>query len=99
MDDKMNLECDVLVIGAGAGGLSTAITARKNGLDVIVVEKEPVFGGTTAFSGGVLWIPGNPVSARSGAKDTREAALTYMKNETGAFFDPAQVEAFLETGP
>ena len=48
------LQCDVLVVGAGAGGLSTAITAKKNGLDVIVVEKEPVFGGTTAFSGGVL---------------------------------------------
>ena len=52
-------ECDVLVIGAGAGGLSTAIVAAKHGLKVIVVEKAPVFGGTTAISGGVLWIPGN----------------------------------------
>ena len=54
-----DIDCDVLVIGSGAGGLSTAITARKHGLDVVVVEKAPVFGGTTAFSGGVLWIPGN----------------------------------------
>lgn len=46
--------CDVLVIGSGAGGLSTAVTAKKHGLDVIVVEKADVFGGTTAFSGGVL---------------------------------------------
>ena len=46
-------QCDVLVIGAGVGGLSTAITAAKHGLRPVIVEKEPVFGGTTAFSGGV----------------------------------------------
>jgi succinate dehydrogenase/fumarate reductase flavoprotein subunit len=94
-----DLECDVLVIGAGAGGLSTAITARKHGLNVVVVEKEPVFGGTTAFSGGVLWVPGNAVSQRAGAKDTRDAARTYLRNETGAFFDAEAVEAFLDAGP
>ena len=48
--------CDVLVIGSGAGGLTTAITCAHAGLDVIVVEKAPVYGGTTAFSGGVLWL-------------------------------------------
>lgn len=68
------VDCDLLVIGSGAGGLSTAVTARKHGLDVLVVEKDSVFGGTTAFSGGVLWIPGNPVSRRANQKDTREAA-------------------------
>ena len=69
------LTCDVLVIGSGAGGLSTAITAQKHGLDVIVIEKEPFFGGTTAFSGGVLWIPGNRHAQRAGTpSDTREAA-------------------------
>uniref|UniRef100_UPI0026325CEA FAD-dependent oxidoreductase n=1 Tax=uncultured Paracoccus sp. TaxID=189685 RepID=UPI0026325CEA len=52
-------EYDVLVIGAGAGGMATAITAAKAGLAVVIVEKADVFGGTTAFSGGVLWIPGN----------------------------------------
>src|SRR5436305_15129665 len=51
--------CDVLVIGSGAGGLSTAIVARKRGLNVLVIEKEAVFGGTTAYSGGVVWFPGN----------------------------------------
>ncbi|NML31124.1 FAD-dependent oxidoreductase [Paraburkholderia antibiotica] len=93
------LTCDVLVIGSGAGGLSTAITARKHGLDVIVIEKEPLFGGTTAFSGGVLWIPGNHHAKNNGVRDTREAALTYMRNEAGAFFDAAAVDAFLDTGP
>jgi succinate dehydrogenase/fumarate reductase flavoprotein subunit len=93
------LACDVLVIGSGAGGLSTAITAKKQGLDVIVAEKEAYFGGTTAFSGGVLWIPGNPHAKAAGVADTRAAALEYMKNETGAFYDAAAVDAFLDNGP
>src|ERR1700712_5426075 len=59
-------DCDVLVIGSGAGGLSTAITAKAAGLDVLVIEKEEFFGGTTAFSGGVLWIPGNPQAVAAG---------------------------------
>lgn len=91
-------ECDVLVIGSGAGGLSTAVTARKHGLDVIVVEKEPVFGGTMAFSGGVLWVPGNRHNPAS-ADDTRAAARAYIQSETGNFFQPEAVDAFLETAP
>lgn len=89
-------ECDVLVIGSGAGGLATAVTAAKHGLDVIVIEKEPVFGGTTAFSGGVLWVPGN---RHCGATDSRDDARRYMAEETGNFYDAAAVEAYLETGP
>ena len=93
------LKCDVLVIGSGAGGLSTAVTARKQGLDVIVIEKEACFGGTTAFSGGVLWIPGNPHAKSGGVQDSREAVLRYMQSETGAFFDAQAVDAFLDNGP
>ncbi|MDQ7971124.1 MAG: FAD-dependent oxidoreductase [Rhodocyclaceae bacterium] len=92
-------ECDVLVIGSGAGGLSTAITARKNGLNVVVVEKEPVFGGTTAFSGGVLWIPMSSTARKAGYADTREAVIRYMKAETGRWYDAPSVEAFIEKGP
>ncbi|MFZ2103221.1 MAG: FAD-dependent oxidoreductase, partial [Oricola sp.] len=91
--------CDVIVVGSGAGGLSTAITAAKYGLDVIVIEKEPVFGGTTAFSGGVLWIPGNRHARASGIADSREDAVTYMKAETGNHFQKDAVEAFLDHGP
>lgn len=92
-------ECDVLVIGAGAGGLSTAISARYHGLDVVVVEKAPVFGGTAAFSGGVLWIPGSPQARKAGIADSREAVMRYMRAETGAFFDRPAVEAFVDRGP
>ncbi|MDV7209978.1 FAD-dependent oxidoreductase [Azotobacter beijerinckii] len=93
------LQCDVLVVGSGAGGLSTAITAKKHGLDVVVVEKEEHFGGTTAFSGGVLWIPGNHLARATGVQDSREAARTYLRNEAGAFFDDRAADALLEYGP
>ena len=96
-------DCDVLVIGSGAGGLSTAITARKAGLDVLVVEKAPVFGGTTAFSGGVLWIPGNrhgrANAAKAGVMDDRAAAREYLQHQTGDCFDAAAVDAFLDAAP
>ena len=94
-----HVTCDLLVIGSGAGGLSTAITARKAGLGVIVVEKEACFGGTTAFSGGVLWIPGNRHASANGVRDTRDAARLYLRGETGAFHDDVAIEAFLEHGP
>ncbi|MFC6673338.1 FAD-dependent oxidoreductase [Marinobacterium aestuariivivens] len=93
------IHCDLLVIGSGAGGLSTAITARKEGLEVVVIEKAPVFGGTTAFSGGVLWLPGNPVSREQGIEDSRDAARRYLQAETGDFYDAEAVEAFLDKGP
>lgn len=91
-----DLICDLLVVGSGAGGLATAITAKKHGLDVVVIEKAPVFGGTTAFSGGVLWIPGSHHDRRA---DSRDAMRTYLKDQTGEFFDAAAVEAFLDHGP
>ena len=99
MNELPTMECDVLVVGAGAGGLSTAITAKKNGMDVLVIEKEPVFGGTTAFSGGVLWIPLSPHARKAGYADTREAVIRYMKAETGRWYDAPAVEAFIDRGP
>ncbi|MEP7247548.1 MAG: FAD-dependent oxidoreductase, partial [Gammaproteobacteria bacterium] len=92
-------ECDLLVAGSGAAGLSAAITAAYAGLKVIVIEKEPVLGGATARSGGGLWIPGNSLAQEAGIRDTRESALTYIKHLTGPRFDARKVEAFLDTGP
>lgn len=94
-----NFECDLIVVGSGAAGLSCAITAKKRGLDVVVLEKEPVFGGTTALSGGVLWIPLNHHGRQQNAADTVEAVRTYMMQETGSYFDEAAVQAFVENGP
>lgn len=93
------LACDVLVAGSGAGGLAAAVAARKSGLEVIVAEKEPLFGGTTARSGGWLWIPNHPMQAAIGIRDSLEEASTYLLHETGEKYDPDRVNAFLTAGP
>jgi succinate dehydrogenase/fumarate reductase flavoprotein subunit len=93
------IECDVLVAGSGAGGLAAAVTARRHGLEVIVAEKEPLYGGTTARSGGWLWIPNHPMQAAIGVKDSLEEASTYLLHEAGEKYDPERVNAFLTAGP
>ena len=92
-------QCDVIIIGSGAAGLSCAITARKRGLDVVVLEKEPVFGGTTALSGGVLWIPMSHHGLKQNPKDRADLVNTYMIEEVGNFYDEAAVQSFIENGP
>lgn len=92
-------ECDVLVVGSGAGGLAAAVSAAHRGLNVLVVEKEPVYGGTTARSGGWMWIPGNAPARRAGVNDSAESARTYLRHETGEHFDARRVDAFLKYGP
>jgi len=89
----------VLVVGSGAAGLAAAITARKRGLEVAVLEKEPVFGGTTALSGGVLWIPLNHYGQKQNPDDSVEKVRTFMKAETGAFYDEEAVATFIQKGP
>ena len=95
----MKAEYDLVVVGSGAAGLACAITAKKRGLDVVVLEKEPVFGGTTALSGGVLWIPLSHHGRQQNPGDSVEAVRTYMQAETGTFFDDAAVQCFIENGP
>lgn len=91
--------CDLLVAGSGAGGMAAALTARLAGLEVILVEKEPVLGGTTARSGGWLWIPCSPQARAARIADSVEAARTYLQHEAGNHFDAARVDAFLAAGP
>ncbi len=91
--------CDVLVVGTGAGGFAAAVTSAARGLDVLMVEKDRFFGGTTARSGGWLWIPNSPVARRAGVSDSVAAARTYLQHETGNHFDAARVDAFLQQGP
>src|SRR5258708_24779288 len=80
------MKVDVAVIGSGAAALSAAISAAASGASVAVFEKQPQFGGTTAFSGGGLWIPNNRRARAKGLIDSRDDALTYIKtlaNHTG----------------
>src|SRR3954465_6579973 len=92
-------ECDVLVAGSGCSGMSAAITARYRGLDVLIVEKEPRFGGTTARSGGWLWIPGTSLARAWGIDESPDQARIYLRHEAGNSFDAARVDAFLTAGP
>ncbi len=92
-------ECDVLVIGSGAGGFATAITARKAGLEVLVTEKAPVFGGTTATSGGYIWIPCNHLMAAQGLADDIDDARRYLKEHLGSDYNEKFIDTYLENGP
>jgi succinate dehydrogenase/fumarate reductase flavoprotein subunit len=93
------LETDVLVIGSGASGFAAAITAKHHGLEALIIEKEPVFGGTSAWSGGVAWIPCNSHARAAGIADSRDLARDYIRRGAGQFFDADRVEAFLRYGP
>jgi succinate dehydrogenase/fumarate reductase flavoprotein subunit len=92
-------ECDALVVGSGCAGLSAAVTAGHRGLSVLIVEKEQHFGGTTARSGGWLWIPGTSLARDWGIVESPDQARTYLRHEAGNSFDAGRVDAFLSAGP
>lgn len=92
-------DCDVLIAGSGAAGLTCAIRARQQGLRVLLVEKAPHFGGTTARSGGWLWVPGNSHARAEGIADSRDAARQYLEAELGDGFRPHLIDAYLDTAP
>lgn len=93
---------DFIVVGSGAAGLVGAIAASRHGLRPLIVEKANTWGGTTATSGGVLWIPCNDLMAEQGAQDSAQSARTYLHSLIGADADErttAKAEAFLEHAP
>src|SRR5215813_11059312 len=69
---------DVLVVGAGAGGLVTAVAAADGGASVVVLEKAAQYGGTTWKSGGGSWVPNNHFQRELGVEDRRDDVLRYM---------------------
>jgi len=91
--------CDLLIVGSGAAGMAAAISARHHGLNPVIIEKSEYFGGSTAISGGAIWVPGNPIATAAGMPDSREAARTYIQGETGNLFNAELVDAFLDKGP
>ena len=86
---------DVIVIGSGAAGMSAALRARDLGLDVLVVEKAAKYGGTSAPSGGVAWIPNHGLG---GTTDTRDETLTYLDAVITQPVNRARLEAYVDTG-
>lgn len=89
---------DVVVVGSGAAGLAAALSAADAGARVCVLEKAAKFGGTTAFSGGVAWVPCNPFMTKAGATDTRELALEYLDRLSLGRTDRSLLEILVDRG-
>ncbi|MFP1646369.1 FAD-dependent oxidoreductase [Pontitalea aquivivens] len=89
---------DVIVLGSGAAGLSAAVVAKHFGAEVLLLERDSVFGGSTAMSGGVVWVPCNPMMESVGHRDTPEEARTYIASIAGNKFRPDLVDAFIAHG-
>src|SRR6202049_4249970 len=92
-------EYDVVVVGSGAAGMVAALTAAHQGLSTGVIEKAAHFGGSTARSGGGVWIPNNEILKRDGVTDTPEAARRYLHGIIGDIVEPERIDAYLERGP
>lgn len=75
---KWDMQADMVVVGSGAAGCAAAVTAADLGNQVILLEKAPLFGGTTRRSGGVAWIPNNFSLKAQGIADTEADCLRYM---------------------
>ena len=91
-----DMEVDWLVAGAGAAGMTGAVVAHQLGGSVLVVEKESVYGGTTAKSGGVAWIPGNHRQAAVQVRDTVEEGYAYLKGLIGDSVSDARIRAYAQ---
>ncbi len=96
---EWTLGCDVLVVGSGAGALTGAYAAASHGLDVLVIEATDKFGGTSCYSGGAVWLPGNQASARAGLDDTNDIALDYFQRVVGDRTPADLQRAFVRNGP
>ncbi|MCY1326799.1 3-oxosteroid 1-dehydrogenase [compost metagenome] len=90
---------DVIVVGSGAGAMTAALFAAERGLSVLVVEKSHQFGGTSAISGGGIWIPNNHHFAARGGDDSVDKAWTYLKAAVGDKVDEKRLRAYLEQAP
>ena len=93
---------DLVVVGSGGGAMAAALAAQDAGASVLVLEKREVVGGSTAMSGGVMWIPNNPLMAAEGVRDSYADALTHMETVVGDVGPASSDErrhAYLTGGP
>src|SRR5690554_4282524 len=99
---KFDEMVDVLVVGSGSAGMAAALAAADAGCKALVIESTELYGGSSAMSGGGLWIPNNPVMREAGVLDSYEAARAYMDlviGDVGPASSPERRDAFLRHGP
>lgn len=97
--DSWDLEVDWIVVGSGGGGMTSALAAKHQGMSTLIVEKSGFVGGSTARSGGCVWIPNNYLALEGGLPDTPELARSYMAHTVGDRTPIELQHAFLNYGP
>ncbi|WP_158169021.1 FAD-binding protein [Mycolicibacterium smegmatis] len=97
--DGFDHTVDLLVIGSGGGGMTAALAGDASGLDTLVVEKSPQFGGSTALSGGGIWVPGAPAQRREGHVPSPDGVFEYLKQITGGLVSDARLRQYVDSAP
>jgi len=97
--DAWDHQVDFLVVGSGCGGFTAALTAHCHGLNTLIIEKAGVYGGSTALSGGNVWVPNNPTLRRVGLADSRGDVRKYLDAIVGDRVPTANLDAFIDNGP
>lgn len=98
---KWDKSVDLLIAGSGGGGMVAALAAVDAGIEPLVVEKQDLIGGSTGMSGGMVWLPDNPLMRAEGIPDSREDGLAYFDavvGDIGEASSPARRETFLNAG-
>ena len=90
---------DVVVVGSGAAGMMAALRSAIGGATVTVLEVSDVFGGTTAVSGGGMWLPRTRIAKDAGVKDSREQVKAYLSYLTEGVTAEAVIDRFIDTAP
>ena len=96
MSASWDKEVDVLVVGSGAGGMLAGLVAARNHAEALIVEKESLWGGTSATSGAGIWIPASDQAAAAGFHDSVEDAFTYVRALSAPNVPDANIRAFVE---
>ena len=96
MAQQWDKEVDVLVVGSGAGGMLAALVAAHGGADVLIVEKDRLWGGTSATSGGGIWIPGSDQARTAGFEDNLDEAFRYVRSLSADNVPDANVRAYVD---